>query len=380
MLQLKGKTLEQTINDFNNESWRVNALNYNDFLNSDFYQDKSIMDILYLLQAVEYSPNIDINKRFSNKLNIDLVLEFYNSIGLKEQVEPIILGQHPIFETFIDKNLHSFVGHKENDSSITFSVGNTGTLNGVLNLAHECSHAINGHYRQMQIYIKEQNDILKNYSKDSKEFEEFKERFDKYLKEQSTFTHDLVTEVESSIIEKLFLDFLVNKNTISPDDKQLFLNRENNSFRNNLNLIFEENMIYNTIIRIKNKNKCHTADINEKEYLKMCSILKDHPHYIHAMERFCFIANRKKLNKTCWHSSFRFRYIVGEIISTIWIDKYNSSSTKEKEKMLEHLRIFISTNNELELQDTVNLLLKDETYETIINKFINFHSSKTSEI
>ena len=33
MKLLTGKTLKETIRDFNEESWRVDALNYNEFLN-----------------------------------------------------------------------------------------------------------------------------------------------------------------------------------------------------------------------------------------------------------------------------------------------------------------------------------------------------------
>ena len=44
MLLLTGKTLQETLRDFNTESWRVNALNYNEFLNENFYNNQSIME------------------------------------------------------------------------------------------------------------------------------------------------------------------------------------------------------------------------------------------------------------------------------------------------------------------------------------------------
>ena len=52
MLLLTGKTLQETLNDFNKESQRVNALDFNEFLNKDFYihifYHRSI-EILFLL-------------------------------------------------------------------------------------------------------------------------------------------------------------------------------------------------------------------------------------------------------------------------------------------------------------------------------------------
>ena len=35
---------------------------------------------------------------------------------------------------------------------------------------------------------------------------------------------EMIAETETKIIELLFLDFLIMKNTISPEDKQLYLN------------------------------------------------------------------------------------------------------------------------------------------------------------
>ena len=92
MLLLTGKTLQETLNDFNKESQRVDALNYNEFLNNDLYNGHSIMDVLYKLQkVVKYSRRIRINKRLSNKTNIDLVLEFYNKLGYQKGMKSYVI-------------------------------------------------------------------------------------------------------------------------------------------------------------------------------------------------------------------------------------------------------------------------------------------------
>ena len=381
MLLLTGKTLQETLNNFNQESERVDALNYNEFLNNDFYNGYSIMDVLYELQkVVKYSKRIPINKRLSNKTNINLVLEFYNKLGLSENLEQILLGNHPMFKTTIDKNLSSRVGHKCNDPKIEFNVGDTGTIDGAINLAHESAHAINGHYNQIQILLSKQNTILQTTGNNSDEFKSLRKEFHLYLKKQKKFLHDCTEETETLIIELLFLDFLIDKNTISSEDKQLYINRRKNCFRNNLKIMFQEDLIYSKIIEIKKEKGSHSANLNEAEFNELCLRLKNNSHYDDIMSAFNDIANRRKLNQINHHSSYTFRYVVAEIISTVWYDKYISSSKKEKQQMLEDLKTFIKNNNNLDLNHITKLLLKTENYESIINYFVKISTKKENNL
>ena len=272
------------------------------------------------------------------------------------------------------------VGHKGSEPKLKFSVGNISTFDGVIDLAHELAHAINGHYNQMQLLLKEQNDIVKEYGQDSKEFEDFKTKFDAFLTEQSLYQYDCITETETRIIELLLLDYLIDRNTISPEDRQIYLNQRNNSFRNDLRLIFEEDLIYSTIIDIKKEKDCHEAKLTEEEYTEMCERLKKNSHYDQIINRFHFISNRRKLNKLNWHSSYRLRYVVGEVISTIWYKKYSSANKQEKRQMINDLKTFIANNNKLELKDSIKLLLKTEKFETVINTFADIHKTRSKEI
>ena len=383
MKLLTGKTLPETLYDFNEESWRVNALDYNQFLNYRCYNNNknSFIDALYYLQkVVKYSTYKEVNKRLSNKTNIDLVLEFYEKLGLREQVEPIVLGKHPLFKTFLNKKSTSQVAHRGVESKLIFMVGETGTFNGIINLVHESTHAINGHYSHMQELLKQQNEIVEKYGYDSKEFKKYKQVFDNYQNEQSSYKHDCITETETKIIEFLFLDFLIEKNTISPEDKQLYINQRNNSFRNDLKLMFQEDILYSEIINIKKENGCHEADLTEEEFNEMCERLQKNSHYKKIIDKFYFIANRKNLKKLNWHSLYRFRYVVGEIISTVWYKKYTLASKNEKQQMLEDLKYFIANNNKIELEDAIKILLKDLTCEDLVNQFTKIHKSKSEEI
>lgn len=383
MKLLTGKTLKETIRDFNEESWRVDALNYNEFLNKRCFNNNknSFMDALYYLQkVVKYSPNKAINKRLTNQTNINLVLEFYEKLGLREQVEPILLGNHPLFKTYINKKFVSQVAHRDVESKLIFMVGETGTFNGIINLVHESAHAINGHYTKIQQFLKQQNEIVDNLGYKSKEFEKYKHSFNIYKSEQLSPKHDCITETETRIIELLFLDFLIDKNTISPEDKQTYIKQRHTGFRNDLKLMFQEDIIYSKIIEIKKENGCHNAELTEEEYNEMCNRLKRNSHFKQIMDKFYFIANRKELNKLKLHSSYRFRYVVGEIISTVWYNKFTTANKKEKQQMIEDLKTFISNNNKLELEDAIKILLKDLTYEDLVNQFAKIHKSKREEI
>ena len=54
---------EFDLEEFNDETRRLDSLNYNVFLNEKFYKNQSIADVLYKLQhLVPYKPTKKINK------------------------------------------------------------------------------------------------------------------------------------------------------------------------------------------------------------------------------------------------------------------------------------------------------------------------------
>ena len=129
---------EFDLEEFNDETRRLDSLNYNVFLNEKFYKNQSRADVLYKLQhLVPYKPTKKINKGITIQNSINLVLEFYAQLGLRENLEPILTNKHPMFKTIIDENSEeSFVRHSTIDPQITFSVGNLGTFYGAAHIAH----------------------------------------------------------------------------------------------------------------------------------------------------------------------------------------------------------------------------------------------------
>ena len=199
---------EFDLEEFNEETRRLDALNYNTFLNEEIFKNKSIIDAIIILQNYVHFKRVEkINKRITNEGSINLVLEFYEKLGLKEKLEPILSGKHPMFSTKISKNDESsFVSHKFLDPKLTFNVGEMGTFYGIINLAHESAHVINGHYTKFSKLINKQNKIINKFGKDSKEFQNFDFQLYKFINKATQPLRDCITEIETHIVENLFLE------------------------------------------------------------------------------------------------------------------------------------------------------------------------------
>ena len=73
---------EFDLEEFNEETRRLDALNYNTFLNEEIFKNKSIIDALIILQNYVHFKRVEkINKRITNEGSINLVLEFYEKLG-----------------------------------------------------------------------------------------------------------------------------------------------------------------------------------------------------------------------------------------------------------------------------------------------------------
>ena len=372
---------EFDLESFNEETRRLDALNYNTFLNEEIFKNKSIIDAIIMLQNYVHCKRVQkINKRITNESSINLVLEFYEKLGLKEKLEPILSGKHPMFSTKISKNDESsFVSHKFLDPKLTFNVGEMGTFYGIINLAHESAHVINGHYTKFSKLINKQNKIINKFGKDSKEFQNFDFQLYKFINKATQPLRDCITEIETHIVENLFLEFALNKNLISPEDKESYYRLNINSMRRDIAIILQENYIYSAIRYIKECNNDTNNELTEKEYLELKEELISVNHH-DFIDRLNFISKRRKNNDLINNCKYKFRYIVGNIFATVWIDKYKNSKKQEKQKMLEDYKLFLLNNHNYDLDSAMELLLPNETFETTVNKFVKLVNENKQEL
>ena len=375
------KEKEFDLEEFNEETRRLDSLNYNIFLNEKFYKNQSIADVLYKLQhLIPYKPAKKINKGITIDNSVNLVLEFYEQLGLRENLEPILTNKHPMFNTILDKSSEeSFLRHSTIDPKITFSVGNLGTFYGVAHIAHEGAHAISGYYTKYAKLVDEQNNALK-FGLISKEYNLAWDNIENCIKDAAQPKKDCVSEINTYIIEKLFLEFAENKNLISPEDKISYNNMTSSSIRQDIRIIIEEEILYRHIRKIKEKLDNPYNSLSEYEYLQLKKKLSKHNDEKWLTRRLNFISKRQSLNKKNTNGKFRFRYLVAEIFSTVWMDNYLKSNKKEKQKMIDNFKTFLLNNLDYDIDSTTELLLPNETHETIINKFVELVNSKNQEL
>ena len=373
---------EFNLDDFNFETRRLDSLNYNVFLNDKFYKNTSIANVIYDLQHhLTFKRVSKLNKRITNEGSINLVINFFKQLGLKDKIEPILTCKNPMFKTLYSKNgQSSYVKYVGNDKEITFSVGDLGTYLGVNNLVHESSHAISGHYTKLSNLIKKQNKILNTYGETSEEYINHENKMIKFLTKSTEPLTDCISEIDTFIMERLFLEYATNNNLISPEDKQIVLQDNINDMRQHMLIFFQEDIIYRTIRKIKEKENNTHNEISNDEYLKLKETLSKRQFGKELISRLNFISQRNNSNKYLNNIKSKFRYIVAFIFSRVWMDKFLNSKKQEKLKMLEDFKTYLLNNHKHNLHTTLEHLLPNETYETLINKFIEIHNPKTQEL
>ncbi len=373
---------EFDLESFNEETRRLDALNYNIFLNDKTFNGYSIVDMIYKMQHYVHSKKFNkINKRLTNESSINLVLEFYDKIGLKEKLEKILTGKHPTFTTIISKNSEeSYVGHTGHDKTITFSVGEMGTYNGISILVHESAHALNGFYTKFANLLNKYNKMVKTFGENSKEAKDVDTSILNHINNSKHPLNDCITEIDSHIAEMLFLEYAVDKNLISPEDKQVYNQMNINSLKNNIVQTILDDHIYYNIRKIKEESNNKFNEITEGEYFKLKEKLLSQKHGQDFIERLNFISKCKSSNIKQYNCKHKLRYVVATIFSYVWIDKYNQSNKQEKQKMLQNYKSFLLKIDKLDLDNSLSLLLPNETYESTINKFAKIINPKTQEL
>lgn len=362
---------ENFIEKFNNSCDRVNAFEFNSALNK---RNQSTSIIKFLSQIYKDLDFCDVRREQTLLMNLEeclsMVVDFYSQINtnLGDSVDNILHGKNKLFNVHYytnpkNKNFGlNNVGSRGNDLKLTFNVSFGGTLRSLRTLVHECAHALNSLITQ-GVYLRNQISLEPDINK--------KESLEKEEREFYITTHqwnyDCIGETESLIAEKLFNLYLLNNGIITEEEYEESLDADRNSLIHNLSLILEENKILSAL---KNKPLTpHTFENFEKE-------IRGTRFYKPLMSRFKTIAERQP--RSGEYSLYKFRYVVGEIISTLWMDRFINSSTANRQKMKDEFVKFLSISYNLNINETCSHLLHQDV-ESCANEFL-FLITKTKEV
>ena len=351
----------------------IHAYHYNKFVNHKF-GDYTIIDTLHALDRnVPYDKNC--TKEIGNKiLSLDdqksLMVEFFSRLGLGEKVKSILDGTHPDYITDISPNAPNQVGHSGYNDYLTYEVKAIPTIEGCWLLAHEMGHALSNHHAKAMTLAKATNIAEKNFGRDSDEFKSQRQVFRDYSDNRPRNTIDCIGEVESHITEKLFMLFLVEKGLITKEDFKSYLTSMTNSLRHNATLMIEENEI---ISKLNNP-------VTEQDCLNLYNKFKSTNHLHPLLDRIKKMAERKDNpdpKERRLHSKHVFRYIVGEIVSTMWLKNYLEVDKKQQNIMLKRFVNYLSKTDKANLENVCNLALGNgETINSTVTDYLNFISTQ----
>ncbi len=335
---------EQIIKKLNDNCAKVDEHNYFKFLNANVDGENSSISYFLkgLIRNLSFEPNHKDKKiNLTKDEQIKLVIEFYKGLDAKtgELVEQILTGKHADYKTQIgiDETLEHTkgnVGSGEDSAQIEVEVILNGTLDGPITIAHEAAHAISAHHVQLN------------------KLETVKEKR-KAAKFLNRYSVDCIGEVESYIIELLFVDFLLEKGVMQKDDYENFMAQRNNNLVNEIFQILQENDVVS-----------HLA----------CPItieaFKEFEQKIKASKNYTAIMNRCRIMAECKdeHPSFaeyKFRYVVGEVVSTLWFENFKNCNASEQKRMLKTFLDYVTTKTDhVGIEEMMHILLGSNVKET----------------
>lgn len=342
----------------NSKNGLVSVHEFNEHLHSARFAGKSVIEALKDL-------------RFNSNEIIKLPKERNLNLSLEEQ-EKVVINFYTTLNAELGKKVKDIINKKDNRYVYNFASsekceGNTGfrgsstkkihidvtsdsSVLGLRMLAHELAHGISA--EKTTAYN------ITNNNGDN----------ESYFKHLGLFNVDSISEIETLIIEYLFMDYLLNFKIINQQDYDLFLQDRQNSFTKHLNTNIEESFILDNLPRNFNMQDL------EKFTNKLGKGIIKSQKYHTTMKRLIFDFNRDP-NKG--YAQYDFRYVVGEIVSTNWYNEYLKSNKQEQQDMIIKFIGYLSKTDTLELSDACKLLLNSGIGDAFTNYQQNIQNSNT---
>ncbi len=342
---------------FNEKCKKIKAHGFIHFLKNTKIENSSLLYIISELGAnLHVSPSTP-----PPKLNITidemkaLVIEFFYTLSNKlgDEVKALFTDGNPNYNiNFINvpakDHRSSGVGHRDHNTYIDFTLYLHGgiVMDDLITLAHESSHAISSHH------LHDLELILNNSSQ---------KEIDEYHSMRFQPEHDSVGEIESHIVEELFLEFLLKKKFVTTEFIDEYHNNKLLSMLNNINTVMEESSIISKLpcpITLNSLN----ALLNELQ--------KDKNHTLIKRGERMFVDNPK-----CKHF---FRYIIAQIVSDSWYELYLSADKKTKKEMIKTFEKYLNHTHEINIFRASEILLNNKLENTLMDYLQNLKTNNVS--
>ena len=318
--------------------------------------DRKLIDILNDILAYPINNSIlDDSEILTLTKAKKLVQSFYATFNeeVGARVKDILSNNDPEVKLAITENSESTstgnVNHSGMDTYITLNCTYNNTLYGSIVLAHETGHALSNN---LTILAKLTQKMIATSSPST---------YNSYLKNRKKFsalkplTRDAVGEIESHIFEDLYCDFLREHDIISEEYLENFKNTRAMSLYNNILTLIED---YTYI-----KNLDFPID-KDKITKKISSSGIPLGHIQDFTKRF---------NKHGFMFQHRIRYVIGEIIATDWMNKYNSAPTQRTKSQMKHRLVeYLDKCYSHDIESACSQLLKKE-FSTVVQDFTKAH-------
>ncbi len=337
---------EELVKNFSKNCAMCHESNYMRFLNQPLRRkDETAIKFLRALhRAIEIkSAGKERKIDLSLEQQKAVVVEFYKSLNQEvgDEVKSILDGTNPMFDTNISSNdglgqAEGDVGSDDNSKKINFNLTLDGTIDGLRTMAHEAAHAISAR-NKTSFELKSQPKAKRD------EFYGFLGRFDV----------DCVGEIESKIIEGLFMRFLVNKEIISEADAKIFADISLISFKNDLAQILQED----DIIACFDHAITEEHPVSMSEFKSMIKRIKKTPNFEPLTLRVEDMAAPTHPREIKF-AEYKVRYIIGQIIADVWMREYEKQPRTQRKEMKAKLVEFITQKTDkCRVQDASKFLL-----------------------
>ena len=361
-LDFSEQQLRQMATNLNDNCHRESSHAYNRFLQETRIAGKTLIDIVRDLHALPVGGK-HVESRslgLAQEEQFDLIKEFFNGLDadLGRRVESILDNKNKRYKVQFINEKNSHAGHSEENNYIDIVIFLNDHIKNLVDFPHELAHAISGYNTEIIKLVEQIKEAEK--SKDKNRIDQARQRFWDFTDSLGKFDKDCIGEIESHIVERLFYRFLIKKNLITDEDYQNYRIGEMNSFLNNLTEILEEFEIINNL----------PDPISYESALDYVKKLMDEDsiNSKRLLNRLYMMASPDK-KKTAVRAKWAMRYIVGEIVSSEWFDKYEQADCKEKVEMKKRFVEYLLKTAELKVEDACQFLL-NKRFGDLIEDFV----------